>query len=188
MTSFCRVLQGVEVTHLLDALEHHPDLWNQNDLRTTFENSPHAQVSDIWLRFNEKSEKVIDDCEAIDYPAYAAMPAFRKTVMAVFAYVGGERLGRVMITRLPPGGRITPHADQGAPAIYYQRFHLALQGAGTFRCLDETVRMESGELWWVDNSVEHEVINDSEVDRLHLIIDARCADWFQSVYGTLATS
>lgn len=185
MKHFCRILQGVNVTPLLAELQDAP--WDENRLRTTFEGSPHAEVSDIWLRFNEISENVIDDKEAFDYPAYAGMPGFRKIVMALFAYVGGERLGRVLITKLPPGGKIYPHADEGAPALYYDRFHLCIQaGEGTsFRSLDETVEMRPGEIWWVDNRVEHEVINPTDTDRLHLIVDARCGDWYKAVFAAL---
>src|SRR5437899_1514274 len=41
---FHRILnQVVKVNHLLDVLFLHSHLWDQNRLRTTFENSPHAQ-------------------------------------------------------------------------------------------------------------------------------------------------
>lgn len=174
--------QTIDTRPLLAELEKYPNLWDQNNLRTTFENTPHSEVSDIWLRFNSMdSTNIPDEKEAIDYAAYHMMPIFRKTVMAVLAYVGGERLGRVLITKLPPGGRITPHADQGGSPEYYERFHVPLQGGGWFRCQEEVVRMKTGDLWWVQNLVEHEVLNDSNQDRLHLIIDARCANWYQSI-------
>jgi hypothetical protein len=35
--------------------------------------------------------------------------------------------------------------------------------------------MAPGEIWWFDNSVEHEVINNSAGDRIHLIVDVRMA-------------
>jgi hypothetical protein len=34
--------------------------------------------------------------------------------------------------------------------------------------------MAQGEVWWFDNSQEHEVMNDSKDERLHLIVDIRC--------------
>ncbi|MEL6920992.1 MAG: aspartyl/asparaginyl beta-hydroxylase domain-containing protein [Pseudomonadota bacterium] len=39
------------------------------------------------------------------------------------------------------------------------------------RAGDEEVRMKTGELWWFDNKAEHEAMNDSETDRIHLIFD-----------------
>jgi quercetin dioxygenase-like cupin family protein len=174
----------IKTAHLLESLAANHDLWSAEPIRTSFEGTPHAEVSDILLRFNPvitTIDEVADAREAIDYPAYAKLMHFRRTVMSIFAYVGGERLGRVMITKLPPGGKITPHRDQGGSPEYYDRFHVPLQGGGWFRCGQEVVRMNTGDLWWVQNLVEHEVLNDSDHDRIHLIVDARCADWSNSI-------
>jgi hypothetical protein len=85
-------------------------------------------------------------------------------------------LGRVIVNRIAPGGRIFPHADTPAHAEYYSRFHLVLQGAQgcRFRAGDESTEWETGAVFWFNNKLEHEVINDSPVDRIHLVIDARC--------------
>ncbi len=138
----------------------------------------HAAVDDIWLRFNripDSPEGVIDDTECINYPALAALPQARTLIFQLMARLEGERLGRCLITRLRPGGCITPHRDEGAPATYYDRFHVALQGKpGTvFRSGDERVAMRCGEAWWFDNTQEHEVVNNSSDDRIHLIVDIR---------------
>lgn len=187
---FHRILENLPVDHLVSTLLMHPHLWDQNKLRTTHPNTPHSQINDIWLRFNKLPEpgqeaRVMDEHESIDYPAYEEMPVFRRTVMNIFAYVGGDRLGRVLITKLKPGCSIAPHADSGSHAEYYERFHLCLQsGPGSrFRCGDDWVDMKPGELWWVQNSVNHEVNNGSDIDRLHLIVDCRCHNWVEAVYG-----
>jgi hypothetical protein len=33
--------------------------------------------------------------------------------------------------------------------------------------------MAPGETWWFQNAVEHEVINNSPIERIHLVIDIR---------------
>uniref|UniRef100_UPI0007C7C828 aspartyl/asparaginyl beta-hydroxylase domain-containing protein n=1 Tax=Cupriavidus basilensis TaxID=68895 RepID=UPI0007C7C828 len=175
--------QGVDVMPLLVALHQRPDLWDQNRLRTTHELTPHKQVSDIWLRFNDLNKyeqtgdpsSVIDEHESICYPAFHALPQARQMIMNLMARVEGIRLGRCLITRLMPGRKIDPHVDGGEHAAYYERFHVVLQGnpGSIFRCGDETVQMLTGEVWWFDNSVEHEVINNSAEERLHLIVDIR---------------
>ena len=182
MRNFQRLATGVNVTPLLLALSRRPELWNQNTLRTTHPASPHTQVDDIWLRFNELPEegdeaKILDEHESVDYPAYAVLTEARQLVMNVFTAVAGERLGRVLITRVAPGKRIDPHVDGGSHAAYYQRFHLVLQSNpdSIFRAGDEAIVMHQGELWWFDNEKEHEVINQGKDDRIHLIIDARCS-------------
>lgn len=183
MRNFLKIAQGIDVMPLLVALRQHPDLWDQNTLRTTHEMTPHKQVSDIWLRFNDLEAyqktgdvaSVIDEHESICYPAFHALPQARNLIMALMARVEGIRLGRCLITRMKPGTKIDPHVDGGEHAAYYERYHIVLQGlpGSVFRCGDEHVQMLSGEVWWFDNAVEHEVINNSADDRLHLIVDIK---------------
>ena len=95
--------------------------------------------------------------------------------MSLMSYVGGERLGRVMINKIAPGGRVFPHADTPVHANYWDRFHVVLesQPGVDFRCGDEHVYMEPGSVWWFQNAIEHEVVNKSPGDRIHLIVDIR---------------
>lgn len=167
---------------LLHQIQKKPDLWNENTLRTSHPMTPHKQVDDIWIRFNdlseyeEKVERVIDEHESIWYPATYELPAVRPIVFGLMARVEGERLGRVLITRLAPGKRIDPHEDGGSHAAYYERYHCVLQSfpGSIFRCGQEQVQMRAGEVWWFNNAIEHEVINNSADDRIHLIVDIRC--------------
>lgn len=185
-----RILENVGVQAIVSYLHEHPELWNADKTRTSFPESPHSKVDDILLRFQPVSDKdtietVIDQHESVDRPVYLGMPRFvRELVMNVFAYVGGDRLGRVMITRLKPGDAITPHVDAGTHAAYYERFHLCLQAdeGSKFRIGEDWVTMKPGQLWWVDNGINHEVVNNGEIDRIHMIIDAHCYDWVTSVY------
>jgi hypothetical protein len=143
-------------------------------------------VDDIWLRFNrldpEDQPKVIDDCECVNYPANLDLPQARLIVLDLMRLVEGERLGRVIVTRLPPGGVITPHKDQGAPAAYYDRYQLAVQAlpGNVFRAGEEQITMASGDIWWFDNEQEHEVKNNSEGDRIVVIIDIRTSRNWES--------
>jgi hypothetical protein len=117
------------VIPLLNALAG-SDLWNENTLRTTHELSPHKETDDIWCLFNaipDDPEAVIDDCEVIPYRAWTEIPALRPLVLDLMRAVDGMRLGRVLISRLAPGATIPEHTDQGAPATYYRRYHLAIK-------------------------------------------------------------
>jgi quercetin dioxygenase-like cupin family protein len=183
MKNFLQIASGVETSKILLGVHINSHLWDQNLLRTHHENTPHSQVSDIWVRFNditkynneEEAREVLDEHESINYPAFTEIPALRSVVFGLMAAVEGERLGRVLITKVRPGGRIDPHVDSGNHAAYYDRFHIVLQsGPGClFRAGQETVHMRPGEVWWFDNQQEHEVVNNSSVDRIHIIVDIR---------------
>lgn len=174
----------------MHALHRQPELWNQNKLRTTHHLSPHTEVEDVWLRFNDlqpykkatESETlseyagVMDEHESICYPAWSALPQAHPIIFDLMHMVQGTRLGRVLITRLAPGKRIGAHVDGGSHAAYYERYHCFLQNApgSNFRAGDETLCAKAGELFWFNNAMEHEVINNSAEDRITMIIDVAC--------------
>ena len=180
MRYFHKFCQGIETMYLMQQIMRQPELWDQQRLRTTHPGTPHSEVSDIWLRFNRLPEVgnealVLDEHESINWPAFDALPAARAIVFDLMRAVEGERLGRVLITRLAPGKRIAPHVDGGSHAVYYDRYHVGLQirPGALFRAGNETVQMATGDCWWFDNSQEHEVINNSDDDRITLIVDIR---------------
>lgn len=180
MNNFLKIADGIDVTPLHIALKAKPQLWNQNTLRTAHPSTAHSQADDIWLRFNEIEEggdalSVVDDVMCVNYPALGEMPQARSLIYGLMARVEGEQLGRCIITRLKPGACIKPHRDEGVPATFYERFHILIQSkpGAIFRAGDEVVQMKTGEAWWFDNTQEHEVINNSDDDRITLIVDIR---------------
>ncbi len=179
MRWFQKIAEGIDVFPLVHAIQRQPELWDQNTLRTTYPGTPHAEVSDIWCWFNDTTnpEAVINDREVISYPAWSALPQLRPIVFNLMRAVEGVQLGRVIISRLPPGKTIAPHADGGAPATFYERYQIALQSLPgcLFKAGDETVQMQTGSVYWFDNQQIHSVINHSADDRISLIIDIRTA-------------
>jgi hypothetical protein len=168
---------------LLSQVQRQPSLWDTHRLRTTHANSPHMAVSDIWVRFNDISEyertgnvsTIMDQHESIWYPAADKLPAIRPLVSWLMSRIDGIRLGRIIITKLAPGKKIDRHADSGDHAAYYERYHFVLQGlpGSIFNCGDETVQMPTGSVFWFQNQIEHEVINNSADDRVHMIVDIK---------------
>lgn len=175
MRYFHMLMSNVMVMQVMDQLARHPEWWNADKVRTTFEGTPHAEVDDILLRFGSPDG---DDLEAVDLPVFQMMPKAKDMALDIMRFVGGERLGRIVITKLQPGKKILPHADTlGKYAKYYTRYHLVLQGlpGSMFMCGNEAVGMKTGEVWWFDAAAEHAVSNNSKDDRIHMLIDIRIA-------------
>lgn len=194
MKNFHRLATGVNVGPLLAKIVRNPDWWTQDTYLRTFPQGPFGEVDSLILRFpprpvpatpEEAAEylRTTDQHECVDQPIYGELPEARQLVMNLFTYVGGTRLGRVMINRLQPGGRIFKHADTLAHANYWHRHHIVLQSApgAIFTAGDEQVYMAPGEAWWFNNGKgaegdarpEHEVVNNSPVERIHMIVDIR---------------
>lgn len=183
MRNFLKLAQNVPTMPLLHAIQRQNELWNQDDLRTHYPNSPHVAADDIWLRFNDKTfwkdqpELVMNDLEIVNYPAWNSLPQSHGIVFDLMRTVEGTRLGRVMITRLAPGKSITPHRDGGAYAAYYDRYHIFLQNfpGSNFRADSDVICPQAGDVYWFNRLAEHEVINHSNDDRITLIVDIKCS-------------
>jgi hypothetical protein len=175
MDNFFRLAKGVNVAPLLVAISRQPELWDQNTLRTKHPQTAHSAVSDIWLMFNEVGKDVANDLIVRPYPAFEKLPQAREIIFDLMRLVQGVTLGRVIITKLPPGKKIAPHVDGGAPATYFTRYQVALQSlpGALFTIADETVQFESGDVWMINNKKEHSVINNSRDDRIVMIVDIR---------------
>lgn len=178
MRHFQRLAEGLDVFPLLHAIQRQPELWDEFPIRTTHPYTPHGDVSDILCMFNDLNQEpgaIIDDREVIPFPAWVRLPQLRPLVFNLMRAVESTRLGRVIVTRLPPGKCITPHVDGGAPATWYTRYQVCLQASpgNLFRAGDETIGMKAGEAWWFDNQQEHEVINNGADDRIVVIVDLR---------------
>jgi hypothetical protein len=188
--NFQKIAENVNVTPLLNALYRKPELWKADDFLRKFPQGPFGETDTIYLRFQDHVH-VKDDAELALYqenrlagydlhecpwrPEVRELPEARQHIMALMTSMGATRLGRCMINRIVPGGRIFPHADSKWHAEYWDRYHIVLQsGAGNvFRCGDEQVWMRPGEVWWFENAIEHEVTNNSADDRIHLVMDLR---------------
>ena len=187
MRNFLRIAAGFNTTPLLLALQQQPQLWDVYPVRTTFPGTPVAACSDILLRFQRLpalpawgAPASPDAHECIWLPASATLPQARPLIFETMRLVEGERLGRVIITRLPPGAKILPHMDADANSRYYHFYHLLLAGSEDtpFTCGDEVVLMQPGELWLFDNLLEHALHNQGPHDRLSLIIAvSKCVPW-----------
>ena len=171
----------VPVAELAHQLEMNPQLWNEHKLRTrTYEGSPHREVDDIWVRYRDPKEfdpenpqKFADKHESVWYDAYYKLPAIEWIVAQLVNHLGHFELGGVLITRIPPGKRVYPHSDAGSwHAEYYEDKVLVLVKSApgqVFKFEGEEHEGEPGEVFVFDNHPVHEVINNSDEERISLI-------------------
>lgn len=175
---FACIESGIDVSPLLEEIEAHPEIWSIDlNRQSTVEvqretESVLLHAHDSPASFREARQR--HPIRYVGRPTRAAeaLPRHRAFVEQLARRAHGVP-GRAALVRLRPGGRVYEHVDRG---LYYQlrsRYHLVLQSrAGSpLRAGDEQVRMREGELWWFDNRLPHEAMNDSDAPRIHLIVD-----------------
>lgn len=173
------IAEGVDTSPVVQALFRNADLWDAYPIRTQHPGTAHADVSDILVFFNDLSDpsSVVNDREVVAFPAWERLPQLRPLIFGLMNQVGGIRLGRVIITRLPPGKTITPHVDGGAPATFFDRYQIMLRclPGVQFKAGDETLIAKTGDVFMFDNTLEHSVVNFSADDRIACIVDIKSA-------------
>lgn len=172
---------NLPVQPILDELAANPDLWDEYPQRRKGKNSPHSQMTDIWLRFADINTyaptnygDMMKPHDSVWYEAIDKLPSVKAACNVLMGALQGERLGGVLISRLPPGGSIAPHTDHDWHAEYYKKFHILLQGEDTFIYSGNSyLQAKQGDLFHLDSSQIHGVINNGSIDRLALIVCVR---------------
>jgi hypothetical protein len=114
-----------------------------------------------------------EDSDAIEGPM-AATDSLKRCdyVRQIMAEIGAV-WGRSRFMGLAAGREVPPHIDIN----YYWRTHLRIHipvitNSGVlFTCGDETVHMAAGECWVFDSFLRHDVQNQGDKQRVHLVLD-----------------
>ncbi len=127
----------------------------------------HNPAQAVFLRGHAPAEGnlPIADREALDH-----LPYVRELIEN---RVPGRAM-RCLLALLPPGAVIAPHIDQAEYFSKTIRLHFPVTtNAGVWMyCAGQVYRMQPGEIWALNNSTVHGVVNaDSGHARIHLICD-----------------
>lgn len=171
-----RLPYSFDVAEALREIEGHP-AWGKYPARTNNPESPHCETVDMWVRYNDPAPFVERGSWAgFDSPHDAVwlvdLPAVKRIVYTLFEHLEGGRLGGVLLTKLPAGGRIRAHTDGGWHATTFDKYLVPLQnGAGAVFGFDPVIiQPEVGACYAFRNDVSHWVDNGSDEDKISLII------------------
>lgn len=92
---------------------------------------------------------------------------------------------------LKAGARIRRHRDIGRN---YQngivRIHIPVKYPSGIKTIlnDNIVHWNEGECWYMDLDLPHEIINDSDEDRVHLVMDCKRNSWWEKIFDETGLS
>ena len=185
---------GVNVKPLVAQLEAHPELWDDNVFRTErprqpkprrgqkkAAESPHGKISDIIVRFNDWKHWTGDraafgaEHDSVWWPAYEKLTYVKPLVFDLMRMFYAERLGMVLITRIPPHCNVAKHVDTGWHAGHYLKFGVQVAAARGQKFCYEGCSLETaaGDLFAFDNSRVHWVENPTDEERITMIVCLR---------------
>lgn len=170
------MLGNCDPTAMLTELMGAKHLFAEHPERTMNPSSPHYGTKDIWVRYSDTLPAPRDEPHvSVWYPGADLLPVCVDACGKLFAHVGGKELGGVLITAVPPGGRIKPHIDRGWHAEYYDKYAIQLLAHrdSYFGYDDGEFHTQSGDIFTFKNDVLHWVENPTDLIRMTLIVCLR---------------
>jgi len=176
MKAFNKIYNGLDITLARQELANNAHLFGELNARKDA-GPVMAQMDDIWLRYGDVSDMI----KTGDYSKISGehdsiwlkdLTECKKLCFKVMSMVSGERLGGVIITRLPAGCEMLPHTDDGWHANYYDKYYIPLENKkGAVFGFDEgDIAPDLGDVWAFDNSFNHWVKNNSDGERIAMIV------------------
>ena len=104
---------------------------------------------------------------------------YMQQVMASF----DEVLARSRLMRLNAGAEVSEHVDFNYHWYSRVRIHIPIitNPDVVFHCGDQAIHMRAGECWIFDSWRRHKVLNNSDQDRVHLVIDTSGSSRFWQI-------
>ena len=135
----------------------------------------HLRTHKLEVDTPRTREAVSDIVECKDSMLRHMYPNINKMVEWCYSAVAGTALGRIMVVKLLPGGRVMPHIDIGMYFQSHHRFHVPIttNSGVVFTGPINTIpiHMPKGVLCQLMNLQLHGVENNSNDYRTHIIID-----------------
>jgi hypothetical protein len=147
--------------------------WNSHTERTVTY-SPHREVSDIYARYGDISTADVrrnDKAFPMFWYFRDLQQLLEPACDILMNRVNGVELGGVLITKIPPGGKVYRHRDYGWHASTFSKYLICAKAdMQQAFCFDgQELRTDDGAVFWFDNSNEHWVTNDSQRERISII-------------------
>lgn len=149
------------------------DEWNLWDYRQK-KTITHSQTKSIkvkWIPLNVKHF----DRQKIEYnePYYTDIYSLLKpTFEKLEKFYDGE-VYKILLVKMNKQSRIPPHIDSGFSLEEVHRIHIPIitNEKVYFGCDGRSINMKYGEIVEINNLKTHWVINNSDQERIHLIVD-----------------
>jgi len=129
----------------------------------------HKNTETIPLLYNE---------EFTDFPSkwnyYNVFETeIKKLNDTLFEHYGKGKIVRCILVKLKKNSEIPTHIDGGDSLMTCHRHHIAVitNDKVLFNVDNEIKNLKPGEIWEINNFKQHRVDNNSDIDRIHIIVD-----------------
>lgn len=162
------------IEHIRDEVLSYYNEWlldtSRQDAYMTHENTFMYQLCELdymWSMKNQTARKKKNELKL--KPAINELDKIYKSLESDL----GGRVVRCEIINMNPRSRVRDHKDRSDVLYLSRRFHIPLKTNPLcfFTVNNQTVNMLEGNLYEINNTKWHNVVNMSDENRIHLIID-----------------
>lgn len=170
-----RFNKSYDVDCIADAVQKFSSEWliNQSRQNVVYAGraNPHAHTQTLTVQdhslqwdFGTKIETVVKDQKIFDL----VLPIVKDLELTY-----GGTSGRILLINLESNQEVPEHTDKGDYLSTVKRFHIPIITSDNvyYTVNGETINMKQGECWEINNLKPHSVLNNSTIDRVHLLID-----------------
>jgi hypothetical protein len=174
-------LGPIDIAPLVNILKLQPELWLLDTTRQE-KFKVHQQTQSIVLIWsNTPHDRVVNK---------ELMALFRPWVLPFLQQLSSSlgltdaRVYKLMFAKLPGGGKVQPHVDTGLVLRIVHRIHVpVITNHQVVTSIDgHCFSLQAGHIYNFNNTLRHEVHNQSSEDRIHLIIDIQDKSIFNNQY------
>jgi len=166
----------IDITHLKDNLDGLD--WSEHTLRQNlYEVHKDTQTLEIMWDVESLQTNKIGKIHSNYYKL--DIESFLEKIKPIYeSNYGGGYFIRILLVKLKSNSNIAPHVDTGDSLKNCKRTHIPIitNSKVTFTIGGETKNLKEGEIWEIDNTKQHSVDNNSDIDRIHLLIDYKISD------------
>lgn len=160
---------GVDVSAIRDEVNRYIEDWG---VQKTYENTD--QLHDLPVSVLQLVIGVVEN--EGDHPSNSEIsqrtPLYDKyEVTKAWLQENAPDHDRVAFLKIPVGGDVGMHIDEGTYYLTRDRYHLSIQGKYAYRVGDQEVVIEPGTWFWFDNKKPHAAKNLSDEPRITMVFD-----------------
>lgn len=149
-------------------------IWEEDETRQQVFSYAHKNTKTIPIIWDIESLDSISVADKTKYFDYLNFEEYIYKIKNLIRMSLGEgKIARVVLARLKSNSEIPPHCDFGKGLEVCNRIHIPIitNEDVLFFVGGERKNMKEGEMWEINNQALHQVKNNSNYDRVHLIVD-----------------
>lgn len=167
------LIGSYDVSELSSMVEKFDTEWRLDTSRQNQPNSVHVNTNTYYIRSFKPGWEPHEKLNVFPLANNIKILFIADKIIKDLEAIHNGNVSLAMIVKLLPDSDIIPHSDESSYLGVVRRHHIPLKTNEEvlFHIDGESVHMKVGECWEINNSKVHHVTNNSNEDRIHMIID-----------------